>query len=264
MNVRSPPDQQQKLIRAAGDAGVPWIIPNEFGNDGENEQLGRDIVIGPPKQKDREFIESLGKSKWVGIACNFWYEFSLAGPGFYGIDIAKKEVTWIEDGNTKLHTSTWPQTGRAVAELLSLPVYPRDGNDKSTTLSAYANKFTYINSFTLTQREMLESVKRVTGTTDADWKFFSTSSQQRYEDARKAMLDGGGRLPFAIAMYTRLFFPDGVGVYEGKELANEKLGLPKEDLDTFTKEAVRMSEENYFADIASETIPYRALYLGKE
>jgi hypothetical protein len=43
-----------------------------------------------------------------------------------------------------------------------------------------------------------------------------------------------------------MFFPDGVGVFEGKELDNERLGLPKEDLDDFTKEAVKLSGEHYF------------------
>lgn len=96
MSVLAPPDQQSKLIRAAAEAGVPWVVPNEFGNDGTNEAVGRDILIGPAKKQVRDLIEELGVSKWIGIACSFWYEYSLAGPGLYGIEIAKREVTWFD------------------------------------------------------------------------------------------------------------------------------------------------------------------------
>lgn len=247
MSVRAPPDQQSKLIKAAADAGVPWIIPNEFGGDGLNEQVGKDIVIGVGKQKAREYIEELGKSKWIGIACSFWYEYSLAGPGLYGIDIAKKEVVWFDDGKQAIHTSTWPQTGRSIAEVLSLPVSPKDANDTSVTLSSYANKFVYITSFTLNQREMFESVKRVTNTTESDWTITSEPSKQRYADAAKAM-QSGDRWAFGRMMYTRYFIDDS-GLYNGKQLDNEKLGLPKEELDEFTKQAVEMAESGYFAKI---------------
>jgi hypothetical protein len=99
-------DAQATLIRAAAEAGVPWIVPNEFRPSGANEQAGRDVVIGVPKKKDRELIEELGVSKWIGIACNFWYEYSLAGPGLYGIDIRKRELLWFDDGEKKIYAST--------------------------------------------------------------------------------------------------------------------------------------------------------------
>ena len=57
---------------------------------------------------------------FVSLACSFWYEFSLAGSqARYGFDFAKREVTFYDEGETKITTSTWPQCGRAVAALLS-------------------------------------------------------------------------------------------------------------------------------------------------
>jgi len=29
MNTQAPPDTQSKLLRAAAEAGVPWVLPNE-------------------------------------------------------------------------------------------------------------------------------------------------------------------------------------------------------------------------------------------
>jgi hypothetical protein len=71
MNVRAPKDQQIKLVDAAAEAGVPWILPNEWGGDQTNEALCDDIFLGPPSRAVRKHIEDLGKSSWIGIASNF-------------------------------------------------------------------------------------------------------------------------------------------------------------------------------------------------
>ncbi|KAF2177445.1 NAD(P)-binding protein [Zopfia rhizophila CBS 207.26] len=249
MAVTAPQDQQKKLIEAAAEAGVPWIIPNEFGGDGEDDQVSADIFIGIGKKKEREYIEELGKSSWIGITCSFWYEYSLAGPGLYGIDIVKKEVTWFDDGKQRVNTSTWPQTGRAVAELLSLPVLPEDENGKATTLSHYRNRFAYVSSFTLSQRDMFESVKRVTGTSDSEWEISSVSVKKLFEDSKEKSKTGD-RLAYGKMLYSRYFFPDNAGYYEvTKGLDNEKLGLPREGLDESTKKAVKLAESGYFEKI---------------
>ncbi|KAF2685170.1 NAD(P)-binding protein [Lentithecium fluviatile CBS 122367] len=249
MSVNAPPDQSAKLIEAAAKAGVPWILPNEFGTNTDG-QAGKETGVAIPKQKNRQLIEKLGVSSWIGIATSFWYEYSLAGPSLYGIDIAKREVVWFDDGKHRIHTSTWPQVGRAVANLLSLPVTAEGGDGKSVTLDSYRNEFVYISSFTLNQREMLDAVQRVTGTTDKDWKMESTTAKERFDEGRMRMAQGE-RVGFAHALYARLFFPgETAGLYgETHGLDNEKLGLPEEDLDEFTKESVKMAESGYFAKL---------------
>ncbi|KAF2865760.1 putative oxidoreductase CipA [Massariosphaeria phaeospora] len=245
MNVRAPPEQHAVLTKAAAEAGVPWILPNEFGGD-FTEEVGNDIFIGPPKRKERELIESLGKSSWIGVSCSFWYEYSLAGPGLFGIHMNKREVTFFDDGLQRINTSTWAQTGRGIAELLSLPILPQDENDKSTTLSSYRNRFFFVSSFTLNQREMFEAVKRATGTADADWTINSVNSKERFEESRKKAL-AGDHLAFGHTMYTRCFFPgENVALFEVTHgLDNDKLGLPKEDLEEATKYSVKLAEEQY-------------------
>ncbi|KAF2467777.1 putative oxidoreductase CipA [Lindgomyces ingoldianus] len=246
MAVTAPPQQSAVIIKAAAEAGVPWVLPNEFGTDGANEQVRSDTMIGIAKKNDRDLIEQLGVSSWVGIACSFWYEYSLSTPGFYGINIATKEVNYFGDGNQRINTSTWPQTGRAVAEVLSLPILPKDENDKSVTLSSYRNEFVYVSSFALTQREMFEAIKRATGTSDSDWKISSTPVKELFESS-KAKVMAGDRTAFGLMLYSRMFFPDEPGHFEATHgLDNDKLGLPKEDLDEFTKEAVKLSDEGYF------------------
>lgn len=125
--------------------------------------------------------------------------------------------------------------------MLSLKELPDNAEDTSPTLSRWRNGTVYVGSFTVSQRDMLESVKRVTGTTDTDWTITSEDSRTRWQSAM-GDLKGGDRSAYIRIMYTRSFFPDGAGNSEAKYgLANEALGLPKEDLDERTKEAVRLA-----------------------
>lgn len=57
----------------------------------------------------RKAIADLGKSSYIAVSTGFWYEWSLAIPAGYGIDFAKREVTFFDEGETKISTSTWPQ-----------------------------------------------------------------------------------------------------------------------------------------------------------
>jgi NmrA-like family len=244
MSVSAPPDHQTKLIEAAATANVAWVLPNEWGYDTSNPGLRKDIPIND-KHKYFDQIEGLGKSSWIGVTCSFWYEYSLSsGPATYGFDFKNRTVTFIDDGNTHINTSTWVQCGRAVAKLLAMKVLPDNTNDTSPCLTHYKNKFIYISSFNLSQRDILDSVMRVTGTTLDDWKIKHEDSPTRYKAGVEAMKKGDFQ-GFAQMMYTRVFYPDGSGNYEAsKGLQNDVLGLPKEDLDEYTKIAVHLAEKS--------------------
>ncbi|KAL8665424.1 MAG: hypothetical protein Q9202_002317 [Teloschistes flavicans] len=248
MGARAPPTQQTKLIEAAAAAEVPWILPNEFGNDNANEILRRDVMINAHKTQYRDLISQLGKSSWIGICCGFWYEFSLGGGvDRYGFDIPKREVVFFDEGKQALSTSTWAQNGQGVANLLNLKINREDENDKSPCLADWKDKFVYIASFVISQRDMLDSVLRVTGTASKDWTITHEESRKRYQDGLAEFQKGDFR-GMARAMYTRNFWPDGLGNHAvTRGLDNEKLGLPKEDLDEATKEAVRMVTDGTLA-----------------
>lgn len=47
----APHDIDLALIKAAGKAGVPWILPNEWAPDTANEDLVKDVVVFQPKGK---------------------------------------------------------------------------------------------------------------------------------------------------------------------------------------------------------------------
>ncbi|KAF4555930.1 Hypothetical protein D9617_2g058950 [Elsinoe fawcettii] len=240
--VQAAKDTENKIIDAAVAAGIKWILPNEWGYE-YAEQVGKDVFFGPAKKAVRDYIESKGVY-WIGASCGFWYEFSLAGGAErYGFDLAKREVTLFDEGEQKICTSTWEQVGVAVAKLLSLPV-EKEGDGPA--LVDWRNKYFHFTSFTIDQKEMWASLRRVTGTKEEDWKVTKMPVQEVYKNGVDAM-KSGDMIGFAKALYSRIFFPDQPGRQDLLYgLDNEKVGLPKEDLDEATKRAIGLHEDGWF------------------
>jgi hypothetical protein len=244
--VTAPPDTQDILIRAAAKAGVPWIMPNGYGSDPANKTFIAENFTGVVLDSGIRAVEATRSSSWIIMSCQHWYEYSLTvGEATWGFDYANKKVTFFDDGKVPITTSTWLQCGRAAAALVSLKVLPDDENDTSVTLSRWRNAPLYIASFKLSQRDMLDSVQRVTGTTDKDWSITYEGSRERWEYGKKAMSEGD-RSGFIRAMYARGSFPSGDTNVQDK-LDNERLGLPKEELDEATGRAVGLWDEGYNA-----------------
>ena len=186
LSVTAPSDTTSKLVRAAAKAGVPYVMPNWFGHDGANEKLCEESMLKERGDRIRAEIKALGVISYLLLVCSFWYEFSLGGgPDRYGFDFEKRTLVLFDDGNVSIQTSTWAQCGRAIASLLSLKELPDDEKDRSPTLSQFRNDSVYISSFRLNQRDMFESVKRVTGTTDTDWTITHEPAEQRWKMVRQ-------------------------------------------------------------------------------
>ena len=245
-------EASKKLVAAAAEANVPWVVPNEYGPDlVASPDMGRESGLLPAVAAIRETVQAHGKSAFVGLACGFWYEYSVANmPECYGFDFKTKTATFLDDGLTKMNTSTWEQCGRAMAGLFSLPQYPEDSDDKSVTISRWTNDSVHVDSFFLSQRDMLDSILRVTGDKESDWTIKYQPAQERWQEGTEMMKEGGAKFGqgYVQKMYSRVFYKDGSGDFSDK-LDNERLGLPKEDLDEATKRAMEMvaAGYNYFA-----------------
>lgn len=238
--VRAPPDTHSKIVQAAAAAGVPWIMPSWYGIDISNpttltERSG-DIIM-----KQLAEIESLPGLSYVSLACGVWYEWSLAlGDAWFGFTIQERKVTFFDDGRTVVSVSTWPQCGRAVASLLSLPE-----SGSSPALSDWKNGVLYLRSFKVSQRDMLDSLHRVLGTSDADWTISyqpaAQRAQQGLEEFSKGMFTG-----MAKSTYANHFIREAAGELEySSDLDHERLGLPEEALDEATRRAVEMVESGW-------------------
>lgn len=253
MSVFADKSQQKSLIDAAGEAGVKWILPNEWAPDTDREDVVKDVSIFQGQVATRKYIEDAGKSNHLAMACGFWYEWSMSIPPAYGFDLNKKEVTFFDEGETKISTSAWPQVGRAVAALLSLPIKP-EGSNKEASLEHFKNKLVYTNSFTVSQKDMFASVLRVMGDEESDWKISKEPAEERYKGGIEAM-KAGDHSDFAKMMYTRVFYPDGNGDFESaRGTANKVLGLPKENIDDATRRAIQRAKESAWQGTSTENV----------
>jgi hypothetical protein len=245
MSVTAPRGTINKLVRAAAKAGVPYVLPNWFGHDNTNDSLCDDSMLSANRDSIIAEFEALDTSSYIFLVCNFWYEFSLGGgPDRFGFDFKNRSFIQFDETDVIFNTTTWPQCGRAIARLLSLKELPHDEHDTSPTLSQFANNSVYISSFRLSQRDMWESVKRVTGTDDADWTISRESAIERWKESRVAV-EKGDFASFPRMLYSRMFFPTADGDLQSRhELHNDLLGLPGEDLDDYTAIAIRMGEND--------------------
>ncbi|KAI2602291.1 NAD(P)-binding protein [Hypoxylon sp. NC1633] len=243
MSIFAGEETQLTLIRAAAAAGVPFVLPNEWGVDSADEALMRDTTMGGQKPRVKNYVEELGKSSWIGVVMGFWYEYSLGfGTETFGMDWKNRIWTFIDDGETKMNTTTWPQSGEAVAKLLALPIEAETKGAPS--LSDYKNKYVYVSSFLLTQKDMFAAVLRVTGTKESDWTIQHEESGKRFQEALK-QIQGGDFSAFPKLLYSRVWFKDGgASNFEARRgLANDAIGLEKPDLDEATKIAIDRSEK---------------------
>jgi hypothetical protein len=237
-------DLEYRLVKAAAKAGCKYVMPNHWGADIRNVQLCTDYMGGQWDDGRWKRYEDAG-AIWTVLCCSFWLEHS-------GFDLKKKEVTFYDKGETKIDVSTWELCGNAVAALLGLPILPEDGNDKSVTLSRWFNEPLYVADFLISQRDMFDSVLRVWGDKESDWKITYVPVKERFDEGRKLLYAGGpaAQTGFGMQMYARMFFPNGDGDFGSKYgLANDVLGIKAGKLDDHMEKAKKMVDGgwNYFA-----------------
>ncbi|KAK4038616.1 hypothetical protein C8A01DRAFT_37455 [Parachaetomium inaequale] len=229
-----------KITAAAGKAGVPYVMPNAFGSPQPENPNPDDRYTQIIAERVQD-VRDNGVSTPVVLSCGCWYEWSLAlGEEWFGFTIKDRKVTFIDDGKRVLTVSTWDQCGRALAALLSLP---EAGASPSLADFKGEGKGVRMSSWRVSQRDVLDSLHRVLGTTDADWEITYEECAKRVKDGAAA-LQQGDRKGFAKMLYGHLFDKSNeTSGYVG--VANEVLGLPKEDLDEATRRAVEMVESGW-------------------
>lgn len=80
LSVTAPKDTETKLVNAAQEAGVKWIIPNGWSPDTQDEGVVKDVFIFQGQVAMREKIEKDGRAAFIEVCCGFWHEWSLAIP----------------------------------------------------------------------------------------------------------------------------------------------------------------------------------------
>ena len=127
-----------------------------------------------------------------------------------------------------MSTSTLRQLGRGVAKLLELP---------ASELAQYKNNFAYIQSFNVSQKDILQALEKATGTTEKDWQITKVPVDEAIAHGREEIAKGNF-MGMADVMVGMSFKPGMGGFYEEKS-SNRVLGLAEESLDEVITEFVK-------------------------
>ena len=234
LSLMAPSSVGLNFIDGATKVGIPWILPSEFGCDTGNPKFRNEVLAVKEKDQYRERIEQLGVSSWIGVVNNPWFSFSLK-TGLFGIDILNRRARLYDDGTVKAITTTLPKVGKSVAALLSLP---------DAQLAQFKNKFVYLSSFRVSQREILDAVMRATATSGRDWTVEKVSSV-KVINAAKERASAGDMSAVMEVLYGTVFTEGHGGDYEGtREIVNGLLGLEEEDFEEVVREVVRDIEKS--------------------
>lgn len=226
-----PPEFNTQFIKAAAEAGVPYILPTEFGSDTSRSELVSRVVFQQPKVAARKLIEELGVSSWIGVVTNAWYEMSLRS-GTFEVDVKNKKALLLGGGDVKAYTTTIPTVGVAVARILALP---RTSSGGQPSLEGYRNKLVYISSFYVSQKDILEAVQNVVGRDG--WQVANKDLKEYLQEGKDELAAGNVFSGLMKISFGSTFDP-GVGNDYSGPLANEVLGLPQEDFQEVTKKVV--------------------------
>jgi len=213
------------IIQAAIKAGVPYILPTEFGVD--TPKVAGEHSMMAPKMARRKLIEESKSSSWIAVISNFWLDFNIQ-IGLWGFNVKDRKALIFNGADAKISTTTLARTGAAVAVLLSLP---------EAELAKYKNNSFYVSSFELSQQDIFDAIKRATRTKDADWTIIEKDATEIIQECEPKIKAGDG-----FAEWTKLFVKFFQGMdgsnYEAKAEVLSKSDVPDENLDEVVSKAV--------------------------
>ena len=162
---------------------------------------------------------------WSGLLNGPFFDWGMQ-VGFLGYDIKNKKAVIYDDGNHYNDMTVLSTIGKAVAGILQHP-------------AETANRYIHINSFRVTQNQVLAALEKVTG--GAKWEVEKKSSAEASKKGNEMLTQGNfaGAMPAILGLeYSGEDWVD----FEKFGLWNEKLGLPK--TNEGLEEAVRKVVEN--------------------
>ncbi|KAK7736632.1 hypothetical protein SLS53_006835 [Cytospora paraplurivora] len=215
---------QIKIGQAAAAAGVKRLIPADFGSCDSSGQRERELVkLFDRKVQIRESLQELAARNeafsWTSLVNGHFFDWGLR-EDFLHFYLKTKRAEIMDDGDKKSSQATLAQIARATVRILQRPEVTK-------------NRMLFIQSFCVSQNEVLRSLEKATG---AKWETKRFDSED-YIREKKALADQGD-----LDAIEDLVFVLGAinGNWEEKpDFAMELLGLENEDLDEVVQEVVK-------------------------
>ena len=211
---------QQVFIDAAIAAGVKRFFPSEFGPYPRNSEFAAlNHVVLPAKAGTVDYLRSKeSQISWSSLVTGAFFDWAMK-VGFFGFDLSSKTVTLI-DGGTAVFTATNLSTiGKALIAML-------DYADETK------NQYVFVSSFNVSQKDILDVVEKVDG---HKWTVKHITSEEVIAEGERKLAAGDFT---GIMGLTRggAFGKQALGDSRPYGLWDDKLGLPKEDIEQAVKD----------------------------
>ncbi|KAF2162814.1 hypothetical protein M409DRAFT_68811 [Zasmidium cellare ATCC 36951] len=217
----SQTDLQKRIAEAAVQAGVKRLIPADFGSCDSSTQFAQDTVpLFKHKANLRQYLTDLSTKNpsfgWTSIVCGHFFDWSLE---FLHIYLPQRKAEILDDGAAKWSASSLGQIAEATARILLRPDVTK-------------NRMLYIQSFLVSQSEVIAAYEKATGT---KWEVAKFESEKYLEEEKSKAAEGD------LEAVENLVWLVGTvdGNWEGKkDFAMEDLGLVEEDLERVVRKTV--------------------------
>ncbi|KAH8653711.1 hypothetical protein BX600DRAFT_471482 [Xylariales sp. PMI_506] len=217
------PEQHLRLADAAAAAGVRRFIPADYGScDSSTRQATELVPLFLHKQRVRDRLREHAARDpaftWTSLVAGHFFDWGLR-EDFLHFDLRARTADILGDGSYRSSTSTLAQVARAVVKVL------RD--------EVGANRMLFLQSFCVTQLEVLASLERATG--GAKWTVNWVDTDQFIRE-NKVRADAGD-----AAAVSNLVFALGAidGDWEKKDgFAMDLLDLQEENMDEIVQKVV--------------------------
>lgn len=140
-----------------------------------------------------------------------------------GYDLKGHKATIINNGDDKWSTTTLPRIGLAVKNAMLIP-------EKT------ANKYMFIDSFTVSQNQILASLEKATG---EKWEVTHIDGEEEKKIGLEKLSKGDFMGFMELIRYINCVDGHGGNYMLHEEGANELLSLPKQNLDEVVAEIVK-------------------------
>jgi putative NADH-flavin reductase len=213
-------DLQIRLADAAATAGVQRFIPADFGSCDSSSAGALELIpMYKGKKRVREHLQGMageGKLTWTSIVCGHFFDYGLKGE-LLSVDLRRRKMKVFDGGDGRWSASTLGRVGEAVVRILQREEETR-------------NRMLYVQSFCVSQNEVLRSLEGATG---EKWEVEQVESG-RFITEMKSVLDGDPSEEEKSKASEALVSVAGIidANWEGKKgFANGLLGLEEENLD---------------------------------
>ncbi|KAL9095178.1 MAG: hypothetical protein Q9165_002434 [Trypethelium subeluteriae] len=221
-------NQQNTIIDAAVHAGVKRFLPSEYGIDSSLPRFAETFSFETVKKQETvEYLKGKENTQmsWTALCVGAFFDWVLKlGGGLMGWDIPSRKATIYDSGNQPYEATNVRQIGRAVAGILQHP--------KETE-----NKYVYVNSFTLTQNQVLAAIERESG---ESFQVTRMSTTELRDEGYRNIKEGNLGLGFPQVVSSAIYGHGGLNNFSAsKELSNALLGLREESLNETIKEVLK-------------------------